>query len=503
MTGMGKPALDTDVSMLPHTRDDHHMAWMNSPTMSNTMGHPSILGSSLPLFNNHLMDLDNSMKAHGRSFSQGNDQQFFSSGLTQSPPDFSISPKEMEDFMRMNGSSYERENSDQMLMMGGTQTPLELDFSTMPDFMSPASGLNDMTSISGLESNPGLGKKTLSEILQASPPSLTTYDSSNTSASMVSSLESPRVSPETRPTVVHRSSVQEHDAVVLAQEGWAGFRCNPTLEANSCPKTAIIHLEGLEQTLTSPGAWDAWGSDQEGNLSAVESFISTEPFQSYTREKLLAITQSFLTKALDIHRPGTYSRPSSGGHGDACTPGGGFIILPPPNVLEYFLRSHVYRFEQYYGFIPGGLLQPNEMMQLNNSRASSLLLLLMVAQGAMATPTIEARHLCSGLTEACRISLFDIIEKDVVLAADPIILRCALLFMTLAAWSGDKWQMDVSDFRTRSVIIHLQALDLDGPTRHVYRNAQPCRPLGFPRVDSPYARREKKSRGSMGSMERA
>jgi len=92
------------------------------------------------------------------------------------------------------------------------------------------------------------------------------------------------------------------------------------------------------------------------------------------------------------------------------------------------------------------MLKPNELMQLSNGKASSLLLLLMVAQGAMATPTVEARYLTSGLTEACRLSLFDIIEKDIVLSSDPIVLRCALLFTTLAAWSGDKWHMDVGDF---------------------------------------------------------
>ncbi|KAG7107001.1 Transcription factor PfmaH like protein [Verticillium longisporum] len=36
------------------------------------------------------------------------------------------------------------------------------------------------------------------------------------------------------------------------------------------------------------------------------------------------------------------------------------------------------------------------------------------------------------------------IEKDVELSADPVALRCALLFTTLGAWSGDKWLMDIA-----------------------------------------------------------
>ncbi|KAL2171334.1 hypothetical protein VTG60DRAFT_3221 [Thermothelomyces hinnuleus] len=76
--------------------------------------------------------------------------------------------------------------------------------------------------------------------------------------------------------------------------------------------------------------------------------------------------------------------------------------------------------------------------------ASTLLVLLMIAQGAAAMPLQEARYLSAGLTETCRISLFDIVEKDVGLSADPTTLRCALLFLVLGAWSGDKWLMDIA-----------------------------------------------------------
>lgn len=75
----------------------------------------------------------------------------------------------------------------------------------------------------------------------------------------------------------------------------------------------------------------------------------------------------------------------------------------------------------------------------------------MIAQGSMATATVEARYLASGLTEACLISLFDTIEKDVSLASHPIVLRSALLLTNLAAWSGDKWHMDVSDISSHGL----------------------------------------------------
>ena len=83
-------------------------------------------------------------------------------------------------------------------------------------------------------------------------------------------------------------------------------------------------------------------------------------------------------------------------------------------------------------------------MHCYHDRASSLLVLMMIAQGAMNIPSVEARMLTGGLTEACRISLFDLIEKNIHMAGDPIVLHAALLFTVQAAWSGDKWQMDIA-----------------------------------------------------------
>jgi hypothetical protein len=83
-------------------------------------------------------------------------------------------------------------------------------------------------------------------------------------------------------------------------------------------------------------------------------------------------------------------------------------------------------------------------MQNYNDKASSLLILMMIAQGAMNIPSVEARWLTGGFTEACRISIFDLIEKNIIMAGDPIVLRAALLFTVQAAWSGDKWQMDIA-----------------------------------------------------------
>ncbi|KAI9863913.1 MAG: hypothetical protein M1813_003565 [Trichoglossum hirsutum] len=243
--------------------------------------------------------------------------------------------------------------------------------------------------------------------------------------------------------IMDNMSVVPEIEVMTAQEGWPAFRCNPPIPSSTCPRTAKFYLERLEHILSSYEAWDTWDVTLGDANFANNGEISIAQFAPGTRDKILAITQSFLHKALEIHRVDHHGTPGS--YGSPSSSNSRFIILPPSNVLEDFLRSYVNTFERYYTLVSAGELNANElMMQLGNDKAASLLVLLMIAQGAMVIPNTQARHLTGGLAEACRISLFDIIEKDILLSADPTVLRCALLFTIQAAWSGDKWHMDIA-----------------------------------------------------------
>jgi Zn(2)-Cys(6) binuclear cluster domain-containing protein len=229
--------------------------------------------------------------------------------------------------------------------------------------------------------------------------------------------------------------IPEFDVMLAAEDHWSMARVNPTV--GTCPRTAIVHLECLEEKCKQEGTWDALAQYiSKANYSDVD-LAATVPMTDRTRDRMLAVTQSFLQKALEIHRGGSEGRRSS-------ITADFFIVLPPGNILEYFLRSYVRSLTYYFSLTGGGggLFDPNEM--LVNNKASTLLVLLMIAQGAAAVPTAEARYLSAGLIETCRISLFDMIEKDVELAADPVVLRCALLLMNLGTWSGDKWLQDIA-----------------------------------------------------------
>ncbi|KAI9688901.1 MAG: hypothetical protein M1822_001258 [Bathelium mastoideum] len=232
-------------------------------------------------------------------------------------------------------------------------------------------------------------------------------------------------------------------AIIAAQDGWSVFRCTPTVPSSSCPRTAKPNLERLEQSLRNHEVWSKWSPTWDESEFAGGEQLAVMPLHESTRDKLLAITQTFLHKALDIHQDnGTSLTPGNATPPRSCS--SNFVLLPPTRVLEYFLRSYANNFERYYSLTSRGLLDANGLMHCFNEKASSLLILMMIAQGAMAIPSLEGRWLAGGLTEACRISLFDLIEKNIIMSGDSIVLHSALLFTALAAWSGDKWQMDIA-----------------------------------------------------------
>ncbi|KAK7521595.1 hypothetical protein IWZ03DRAFT_97487 [Phyllosticta citriasiana] len=251
--------------------------------------------------------------------------------------------------------------------------------------------------------------------------------------------------PTRQASVSSSHGIPDLGAIIAAQDGWSVFRCTPPIPASSCPRTAKLNLERLEQSLKQHEVWGNWRPQQweDGDFPAGPEMLAVMPLQESTRDKLLAITQSFLHKALDIHKEGASGSPASGGS-PMSNGGSNFVLLPPARVLEHFLRSYANSFERYFPLTARGILDANELLSSYNDKAASLLVLMMIAQGSMVIPSVETRWLTGGLTEACRISLFDLIEKNIILSGDPVVLHSALLFTVQAAWSGDKWQMDIA-----------------------------------------------------------
>jgi len=349
-----------------------------------------------------------------------------------SPENFSSPSSRMDTFddMLPLGSEFVTDTNYHELLLMWPDYPLELDLYANQIQLGNTPLPTAFTELSDLSS----GSEPMTS--SSSQGSIHTSNASILSGEYGNMLKPPSIEP---PPAMIDGMIPEFEVVIAAESAWPLARCNPPIYSASCPRTAIVHLECLEQRSKEECYW----TSLEKYLDQVDwnslDLASVVPMTQRTRDKMLAITQSFLHKALEIHRGGINGFQKSG----YPSPGNfNFIVLPPNKMLEYFLRSHVHSLSSYFNLVIAGCVDPNEM--LINNQASTLLVLLMIAQGASSVPMAEARYLAAGLTETCRISLFDTIEKNVEFSADPVALRCALLFTILGAWSGDKWLMDIA-----------------------------------------------------------
>lgn len=247
----------------------------------------------------------------------------------------------------------------------------------------------------------------------------------------------PQLQEQAHPVVgLYGGVLPEISSLVAGDEGWPFMRCNPRVLAGPCRKTAMDHLQKLQNNLKMEEGWSSLDHLTLSNdLSNDENNFRIVPLRTTTRDKIIAFTQSFLLRALRTHKNGLSEISNLGGMGS-------FFILPPSNVLEKYLQSSVYSLSSYYSLSHGTESDPNKLIMGNES--SNLLFLLMIAQGAHSVPRADGRFLAGGLTEICRISLSDVQERIVELSADPVVLESAFLLIMLCSWGGDAWHIKMA-----------------------------------------------------------
>lgn len=242
-------------------------------------------------------------------------------------------------------------------------------------------------------------------------------------------------SPSTRPESECTTPDDKHTTSNTSEE-WPFFRCNPPSRRTIDPKIGRAYLEGLRRdSRTLDG--------QSTNLVSKNAFDQSgptfaRPFDEGLRDRLMGITQCFLVKGWETHGSGNLrdlkamdSRVS------------GIVSLPSLATLHRFLETYCYRYEPFYSIFPSSQFSPSSL-DVEDERVVSLMLLLMIAQGALESPILDARVFASGITEACRIGMQDLMEKDVSLSVQPDMLRCLLLFINLGSWCGARWHMDIA-----------------------------------------------------------
>ncbi|KAF3021449.1 hypothetical protein E8E14_007807 [Neopestalotiopsis sp. 37M] len=233
----------------------------------------------------------------------------------------------------------------------------------------------------------------------------------------------------------------DNGALMTTEAAWPMARCTPPIYSGACPQTALDHLQRLAQKSSYLGTTGSAWSTLEHDLSSVNlddaDLASVVPMHDQTRDRLVCISQSFHKKAIEVHGGEDRGRDTPGKWGPMS-----YLNFPSSKILEYFMKTYVRSLTLFYSLVSAGSIDPNAMHR--NDPASIILMLLMIAQGASAVDSEDARILSMGLIEICRISLLDVIDKNVEMSADPTALRAALLFAHLGAWSGDKWLMDIA-----------------------------------------------------------
>lgn len=359
-------------------------------------------------------------------------------GFSDSPPDVSASITPIEqDYPTLDELIHLPEHWDQaaydhLLSMGGeSDLSTAFDMANILDFMGPQQIANDFMEAPA---------KILPHSYRSAQPQQTSPRSEPSSICPEGSMDL-----DSSAESVSGSGVS--DALLASQESWPFFSCN-RVPKSGCfpPATAAIYVEGLIQVLTTHD-WPVPHDPQHGNAAmAANELLRQEemldPPVGHSNDSLNAAARAILHKACTTHRfeQGSVDRITNllNGKGDQVA-----IQLPPPDAIARFVESYISHHQPYYP-CAADLTRSTVPMLQSNVQASRLLMLLTIAQGASFISISSARYLASGLIEACRLFLFESIEKDILLSRDPTVLRSALLFTTAAAWSGDNWHMDIA-----------------------------------------------------------
>ena len=258
-----------------------------------------------------------------------------------------------------------------------------------------------------------------------------------------SDTTSPASTDHSTPTLSWRATSVDFETA--SYESWPGFACNPSPAEPLTPKTTKFYLEKLKMALRNGGSWKsdhARGRTSQKSSSNDEA-ICSEIRNDGVRDKLLVVIQTLMHKATAMHGRHIPHDASFANRVPAKSENDSFVPLPPVATLEQFLRTYMARFESRYRFVTKHGLKPSEMLGPSTGESSRLLLLLMIAHGAMVGSYADW-CLSSTLTEACRISFLEIAGTDPSRLGEKHVFCTGLGMIGLTTWSGEAWHMNVS-----------------------------------------------------------
>jgi hypothetical protein len=180
-------------------------------------------------------------------------------------------------------------------------------------------------------------------------------------------------------------------------------------------------LRALVDLLAQPSAWHEFPNDR-GDATTILNHDA--------RDRMVAAVQLLLHRALCQNR--VVLSPST--HGAF----GRIVALPPSHVLVQFIDLYAVRIDSIHPYLDlagSPNISIKDILQIDMADVGILLVVLLVAQGAMLTDHRESFILAQGLMELCKLALNDVLETRSI--AQPMVGGCALQLLTLCAWSGN------------------------------------------------------------------
>ncbi|KAF2225983.1 hypothetical protein BDZ85DRAFT_279640 [Elsinoe ampelina] len=142
---------------------------------------------------------------------------------------------------------------------------------------------------------------------------------------------------------------------------------------------------------------------------------------AHDRDRMIATTQHHFKRAMKSYGLWT---PAS------------FMTLPSCTKMEHFISLYASRIEPHYHFVGGKTIDTERLLAVDSNHYGMLVMLSIIAAGAMLDPDHEAQYFSVGISEMCRITFKDLIKKDEDYATSDVALKTSRLLRFTQAWSG-------------------------------------------------------------------
>ncbi|KAG8631383.1 hypothetical protein KVT40_000523 [Elsinoe batatas] len=151
--------------------------------------------------------------------------------------------------------------------------------------------------------------------------------------------------------------------------------------------------------------------------------LSTSPDCRYSisardRDRMIATSQHYFKRAMKSYDLWTTAS---------------FMTLPCCSKIEHFISLYATRIEPQYHFIGGEMIDTERLLSMGSNHGM-IVMLSIIAAGAILDADVEAQYFSAGISEMCRVAFADLIMKDGDYKMSDFALKTSRLLGFIQAW---------------------------------------------------------------------